>query len=168
MSSADRYVVEDAVPHTLVSLGVVTGRPYCAKRALDGSLQTLVHRLHDRTRSMKRSLVTARGQKSVRIKFSGSEVPDLLDVLTRMHSGNVVIAGPARFQKDQVLPKIGSFEDGVNGGEPVLGVGMPHGRLVSQEDFIVDEPDSFHERIIPSPLAHCRRTGNKPDQYRKA
>jgi len=49
VSRADRDVVDDAKPHALVLLGVVSGRPYCAERALD--LRT--HDVRRRQRAQK-------------------------------------------------------------------------------------------------------------------
>jgi hypothetical protein len=69
ISGADRDIVENAEPHALVSLGVVAGWPHRAKRALDGPLETLVHRLQDRAGCVERRLKAVRGSSSPAPKF---------------------------------------------------------------------------------------------------
>jgi hypothetical protein len=145
IARSHRDVVHDAETEGLVRLRMMTGRPYCAERPVDGAAAALFHGFHDRAGGAERGVEAAGGNKGIRVELSRLGGPDFLDVVRRMDAFQVFRSSAAGIQDLQPVPEAGGFEGVQDAEEALRGIGVPRRRLMAEKGLIEKETHSVHE-----------------------
>ena len=140
----DRDIVEDAKPHPLVGLGMMSRRANRAERAPDFSFFATFHCFHDGAGRVQRRVKSAFREIGVGIELVCSTILYLLDILAGVNKGEFIEGRPAGPDGHEPGPETRRFERDDDIDQTVRGIGMPVRRLMPKTGLIIYKTDVVH------------------------